>query len=166
MTTKRISWKRWKITDEGFAEYFWSRVAITKDKSECWEWQGTIEILGYGVIQVSGKYYKAHRLAWQLFHQRIPVLLILHSCDNKKCVNPNHLREGTQQDNMDDMVRRGRSHAPRNKGVVTAEIVKEIKRLRREKVFIDTIAEQLNIGRSLVGHISAGNTWKHVNIDG
>lgn len=65
--------------------------------------------LGYGQFGVGGKTQKAHRVSYSYFVGDVPKeRLVLHSCDNRSCVNPNHLRIGTQKDNMDDMVIRKR----------------------------------------------------------
>jgi hypothetical protein len=68
--------------------------------------------VGYGKMMVEpGFITEAHRAAYILVHGSIPAgLYILHSCDNKRCVNPNHLRAGTPVDNMRDMHQRGRDN--------------------------------------------------------
>lgn len=76
-------------------------------KDDCWEWLG--KVFGYGKFAIGSKYRRSHRLAYVLYVGAIPRgLFVLHSCDNRCCVNPNHLWVGTQQDNMDDMVTKGR----------------------------------------------------------
>lgn len=80
----------------------------TPDK--CLEWQLGRFNTGYGRFRYKGKQVATHRLAYELFHER-PIaegMHILHSCDNQKCVKPEHLREGTNQDNSDDKVSRNR----------------------------------------------------------
>lgn len=76
----------------------------------CWEWIGNKSQNGYG--QFSSRYFStlAHRASWEIFVGPIPDgLYICHRCDNKSCVNPEHLFLGTQHDNMLDMVQKGRS---------------------------------------------------------
>ena len=73
------------------------------DKSECWEWKGSIHSRGYGKFRYSDKTYKAHRVSYELYVGNIEEgLMICHKCHNKKCVNPNHLYAGTAQDNAND----------------------------------------------------------------
>lgn len=119
---------------------FWAKVQKS-DISMCWPWLGTIRGSietrgGYGVMTVGSrsdgtrKHAHVHRLAFELAHGRPPKGLVRHSCDNRICVNPSHLVEGTHADNMRDMVLRGRSkncgRAPKK---LTTKQVQEIRQL-------------------------------------
>ena len=76
----------------------------------CMEWQGHLDTCGYGSVHFLGKIKGLHRLIWELVKGIIPEgLQILHHCDNPPCINPNHLFLGTHQDNMADMVLKGRA---------------------------------------------------------
>ena len=67
---------------------------------QCWNWTGSGRER-YGTIRINGKTLSAHRVSYCLFVGPIPKnLMILHSCDNKSCVNPNHLSVGTHEENM------------------------------------------------------------------
>ena len=79
-----------------------------KIEGDCWLFTGG-RAHAYGVFWMGGKNHKAHRAAFELYNRRKPNGVILHSCDNPLCCNPAHLSEGTQLDNMVDMVRKGRS---------------------------------------------------------
>lgn len=77
--------------------------------SGCWEWTLAPLRSGYGRLTIGAGTVLAHRLSYQLNVGPIPDGMdILHSCDNRMCVNPEHLFPGTHRDNMDDMVRKGR----------------------------------------------------------
>lgn len=79
----------------------------------CWEWTGSLT-KGYGYIGINNctKNEYAHRLSWIMAYGEIPDKLhVLHKCDNSKCVNPDHLWIGTNKDNQQDMIRKGR-HNP------------------------------------------------------
>lgn len=88
-----------------------------KPRGECVEWAGLIQPNGYGRLHISNTNIGAHRLAWALANGRAPKrgLDICHSCDNRKCINPDHLFEGTRAKNMQDAISKGRMFAP-NRG--------------------------------------------------
>lgn len=76
----------------------------------CWEWQASI-CQGYGHFGLNYKIIKAHRFSYMIFIGELePDLDVMHSCDNRRCVNPFHLSKGTNADNMRDMVIKGRSN--------------------------------------------------------
>ena len=85
---------------------FWKKV----DKAfGCWLWTGSVHKSGYGQFRYMGKTQPAHRVSYELFVGPIPEGLdVLHSCDERRCVNPAHLRPGTDLDNSRDKVERGR----------------------------------------------------------
>src|SRR5690348_1346681 len=75
----------------------------------CWEFTGSLNNGGYGVIGFKGKVWLAHRLSYYFHNGEIPKgLLVCHKCDNRKCINPDHLFLGTYMDNYNDMVAKGR----------------------------------------------------------
>jgi hypothetical protein len=91
------------------ADRFWEKV----DKSgDCWEWTATIDKSGYGIVGMRPKNLKASRVAWMLTNGAIPDgLWVLHHCDNRRCVRPDHLFLGTNTDNQRDSVAKGRWRA-------------------------------------------------------
>lgn len=92
------------------AESFWAKVKKGVGPKQCWVWQGSRCRGGYAQIERDGKRILVHRYAYILTHGAVPDGLdVLHKCDNPPCVRPRHLFAGTHQDNMDDMVAKGRS---------------------------------------------------------
>jgi hypothetical protein len=91
---------------------FLSHIVGKFTKDECWEWDGAIfKGSGYGQFgSVKSGVFTAHRYSYQLFKGQIPDgMFVCHSCDNRKCFNPSHLWLGTPKDNVQDMVKKGRS---------------------------------------------------------
>lgn len=81
---------------------------LTSD-GDCLIWRGYTLPKGYGLISYQGKPMQTHRLAWKLaFGEIPPEMHVLHTCDNPPCCNPEHLFLGTNQDNIDDKMRKGR----------------------------------------------------------
>lgn len=102
---------------------FWRNVD-RRSGSECWPWTGSIGSGGYGAFSIRGKQLTASRRAYELTFGAIPEgLFVLHSCDNRPCCNPAHLRVGTHTDNMRDMVSRDRwrGRGARKTQVATSE---------------------------------------------
>ena len=96
-----------QYTNTTIEERFWKKV----DKTEtCWNWIGSKCNVGYGQFTKNSKHILAHRYSFELHNHRAiqDRMFILHSCDNPSCVNPEHLREGTAQENTDDMMIKGR----------------------------------------------------------
>lgn len=95
---------------KGLAEAF-ERLYIPEPNSGCWLWVGgTRDKRGYGNwIRQGFDTRSAHRISWMMHKGPIPDgLHVLHKCDVTLCVNPEHLFLGTNQDNIDDKVRKGR----------------------------------------------------------
>lgn len=85
-----------------------------KEVNGCWEWQGNINVNGYGHIEVKGKGMNAHRASWIAYNGDIESrTVVCHNCpngDNRRCVNPDHLFIGSHKDNTRDMVNKGRDN--------------------------------------------------------
>lgn len=138
------------------------REKVMVRESGCHEWTGRLQPNGYGQIHSGGKTVYAHRAAWELANGSLPDgAFILHSCDNRRCVNPEHLRLGTFQENMDDMTARKRqAHGERNAHAkLSAESVKAI---RAETGTHAEIAARHGVSQPLVSMIRSGRIWKHV----
>lgn len=150
---------------------FWSKVR-KGGPDECWEWTASLNTSGYGQIGWGGRRgrsERAHRVSYMLAHGLIPDgLCVMHSCDNRKCVNPNHLSLGTKADNNWDKVRKGRQGNTGPKGeqagnaVFTDELI--------VKVLLDDrphhlIAADYGVDRTAIGHIKTGKNWSHVRPD-
>lgn len=141
------------------------------DENGCWPWTGAIASTGYGVLNVDGKIVGAHRLAvYFMTGDPIPKgMQVMHTCDNRKCVNHNHLKIGTARDNMKDMIAKGRDRhdgfiGEAHPGAKLSESdVKEILRLLSTGMSQREAAERFNVSKSTVKKIRAGESWAHVS---
>lgn len=87
---------------------FWSKVNLQARIDVCWDWMGGNNGR-YGYFALARGMYKANRIAYSSFYKKDPSdMHVLHTCDNPKCCNPHHLFLGTHEDNMKDMVEKGR----------------------------------------------------------
>lgn len=95
---------------------FWNKVNKTES---CWLWNGATRGRGYGCLKVDGKVIDSHRQSYILTKGEIPEgLFVCHTCDNKLCVNPEHLFLGTRQDNIDDAQVKGLLARPHLRGLI------------------------------------------------
>lgn len=142
-------------------EFILSR-SMPEPNTGCWFWLGRVDEYGYGHWRAYPNAVKAHRLSYALFKGPIPPgMHVLHSCDQPGCVNPDHLRVGTAQDNSDDKVRRNRQMRGRGawKAKLTEEQVRSIYADKRQQ---KVIAAEYGVTENAVQAIRAGYNWKHV----
>jgi len=145
-------------------EYFWHFVDIKGD-DECWEWQANLCKDEYGKLRYSNKHQKAHRVAYQIYHNvyLVPEQLICHTCDNTKCCNPHHLFIGNNNDNMFDMVDKGRSlfgSKHHNTSLLESDVI-NIRSLTKSMSNVD-IAKIYNIKPYVISKIKRRITWTHI----
>ncbi|WAX26259.1 hypothetical protein [Ralstonia phage p2106] len=93
------------------------KAKVVVSDSGCWEWQASLSGRGYGLFWFEGKLWQAHRASYKIHHGD-PGEVVMHSCDNTRCVNPEHLESGTQVDNIADRDRKGRRHPNQRGGII------------------------------------------------
>jgi len=151
-------------TLERAQERFSSKVEYNQDG--CWLWLDHRDSTGRGKLKVGGRFYWASRLALIFSGQPIPQgLSVCHHCDNPSCVKPLHLYVGTQQDNMDDMVRRGRNHYNQEEknpqAVLTRREAEEIRTLYGDDGWSKKrLAGRFGVAKTTVHLILAKQTWR------
>jgi len=134
----------------------------------CLEWQGAKDNKGYGIFRIDGKNHQAHRVAYSFVHGEIPEgMKVLHNCDNRACISDEHLRLGTQQDNVSDMINKGRwnfrGNACRLSKLTELQVQTILLRLRNgEKQ--ETIANDFGVTRQAISDIKRKITWKHAKL--
>ena len=150
---------------------FWSKV---RKSEQCWEWVGAKYPSGYGALGVGSRsdgtrtLMAAHRISWILKHGDIPTKLwVLHHCDNKSCVRPDHLFLGDAFDNMRDMTNKGRNKclvgAAHCSAKLTEKDVKEIRgKYSRKAANGKELAAEYGVSNVMIYRIVKFLNWKHI----
>jgi len=140
---------------------------IPEPNSGCWLWTGMLQDRGYGHFCFQQKTVRAHRAAWEMFCGPIPSgQHVLHRCDNRACVNPDHLFLGTHGDNMRDRNSKGRARGPRGEAASQAKLTREdVVGIRYgAKIGLETamLAEVYGVNKSTIQRIVSRKLWDHV----
>ncbi len=120
---------------------------------------------GYPAIRENGKMHKLSRWVYENFKGKIPKnLIVRHTCDNKLCVNKDHLILGSHQDNSNDAVIR--NLFPKNEdhhnSKLTKKLVKQIKKALKSGLSQRNIAKEYNVSQVAISLINRGITWRNV----
>lgn len=153
--------KRKRSMDECLVDFLNS---IKPKPSGCWEWVGA-KAVGYGIFYFMGRNIGAHRLAklLSLGLNRL-VGFVCHKCDNRACVNPDHLFEGTVFDNNWDAIKKGRVRHPGPRKI-TADKVREIRAVYASgRHTYKTLAMRFKLPQTSI--CSALNKWKTLDLYG
>ena len=165
------------VKDEKLLKRFWKKVD-KKGPNDCWEWTAAKLQDGYGKIRISEKMIRSHRFSYELHKGKIPEgLYVLHSCHNPSCVNPNHLRLGTHQDNMDDKINAGRDvnlKGEKHGKSLLAEteanaVIEMLKRFpptrKRNKLSFGInsfLGRWFGVSHATISCIGTGRSWQHL----
>ena len=123
----------------------------------CWLWRLALYHNGYGRFSIGKKRVRAHRTAWELLRGPIPDdKQVLHHCDVRCCVNPDHLYLGTPQDNTDDRITRGRA---RHNWRLTHE---QVRAIRADQRSYSKIAHDYGVLKGVITTIKNNRTYRHV----
>lgn len=178
--------KSYKLTDNQLERFLY----YIEKTSSCWIWTGDKTVSGYGSFHVYKNKvhikYGAHRLSWALHHNQNPgKFFICHRCDNPICVNPEHLFAGTQQDNVNDMLSKGRGIMQRDPDrlknflklhsnrrargdahpgtKLTTVDVENIRALFEFGVPAKTLAKDFGVSKNTIWRVANGTTWGHIS---
>lgn len=144
--------------------HFWRNVDKTSSERGCWLYTSTISFEGYGYVNIGAgvkrQQWQAHRYAWSLLKGAIPEgAFVLHTCDVRHCVNPEHLYLGDHKANARDRIVRRRDTG----ATLSYEKVQEVRKLLAEgKLFNYQIAEMMGCSPSVITGIRTGRTFRYV----
>jgi hypothetical protein len=148
---------------------FWSKVAFTANANKCWEWKAGLRKDGYAQFRMGGAkgtMLKAHRVAYELTHNASPGdLYVCHSCDNRKCVNPNHLFLGTDEDNKQDMMNKGRQSKGEKQGrhKLSLDQVILIRQLSaNEGISNAQLGRQFGVTKGAIRAVIVRDSWRNL----
>lgn len=170
MTTSRGIAKpvkvRWRTSYKEGRAYIEDQVI--KVESGCWEWPGR-----YGggrrrpTTSVGNRPIMLNRFVWETYRGKIPEgMNVLHTCDNPKCVNPEHLWLGTQQDNIHDMMEKGRGQKGLRRPKLTpADVVMMKERFNAGGCTYRGLAREYGVDVRWMRRIMQGEKWKGVGED-
>ena len=152
-------------------EKFLKNVIIDNDTG-CWNFAGALRPDGYGSFCLNKKQHNAHRASWILFMGDIPNcadrfgLCVCHACDNRKCVNVEHLFLGTHRANSRDMVVKNRSAKGEKHGrsKLKEDEVKIIIRSYNNGIPKSKLASIFNVSQDTIYNIMSMKTWAHIKM--
>lgn len=149
--------------DNTYEKKFWRRV-VKNSNNKCWGWKRSTDKFGYAHIEVDRLEKYAHRISWEIHFGEIPEgMFVCHTCDNPSCTNPNHLFLGTYNDNIQDMIKKGRNSRgeKRYNAKLTEKQVLKIRSLGNNSSKLHReIAEIYGISQSRVTEIINRKAWK------
>jgi hypothetical protein len=157
-------------------DFFWSKV--DRNGSNCWLWKCGHFGTGYGAFKIGKKNYGAHVIAFLVSGGKLTEEKnhVLHSCNNRGCVNPAHLRAGSQQDNVDDAMKNGnhgldltsfpRKRARGTKHGMAILTDAKVRSIRSEyepyKMTRNMLSRKYGVSTATIQLILARKLWKHV----
>lgn len=151
-------------------DLFWQKVD-KNGPNGCWVWMASRKERGYGQYLVGTKMHRAHRLAWTLCGRELPErpLGLAHRCDNRVCVNPEHLFVATHAENMADMARKmrgGQTGEKNSHAKLTEDQVRTIRAEYKKTTPYSgngaDLARRFNISRTVIYGIASGRLWRYV----
>jgi hypothetical protein len=134
--------------------------SIPEPNTGCWLWMHGIGGPGYGMIWDGKKTSTAHRSMFAAVNGPIPPKMdVCHRCDNRACINPDHLFLGTRADNVRDMDRKGRR---KNTTILTPTQVRDIRAAAARGERTMDLAARYGVSEPTISSIKSRTNWKHL----
>lgn len=134
-------------------------LAETTKQGDCLIWTKAKGANGYGYIRNDRKIIAVHKAVAEIKYGQIPNgHVVMHSCDNRACINPDHLLIGTQKDNLHDMWAKNRAH----NGVLSPEQIKNIKERfqpRHPQNGARALAREFGVTHQAISKVVRGKSW-------
>jgi hypothetical protein len=161
--------RRWvfRRTEAELINDFWKKIKKGGD-SECWNWTASKTKDGYGRFRNGPVMVLAHRFSFALKNGEIPSgILVCHKCDNAKCCNPSHLFLGTNKDNCDDKIRKGRSNPAFGVRCSLAKLnnkkVQEIRDASKNmNITYKELSKIFKVSTTTIANVIKRRTWRHI----
>lgn len=133
----------------------------------CWLWTGYVNTSGYGSLTVKGTPVGAHRLSFMLFKGEVPDgKVVCHTCDVRTCVNPEHLWLGSNRENLDDMLAKGRqSRVPGEQNGMSKLTEDQVRAIRQEHIDGATkasLCRKYEVSSSTMDRLIKRQSWAHI----
>lgn len=142
-------------------------VDIPTNIKKCIIWKGAVNNKGYGVVNYKGKYWLVHRLIYTLHNPEIDInrMLVLHKCDIRNCINPNHLFIGTAKDNTNDMIDKDRMKHANGENAGKSKLTwKKVEKIRnkhgKKHVTTKKLSEKYGVSCMSIRNIVNKKTWR------
>ena len=153
------------VVTDAIKRRFWDGVAIG-EPTECWPWKRCYRN-GYGAAKVDGRVHSAHRVAFVLTNGEPEAdKLITHTCDNRSCCNPAHLKAGTPEENNREARDRSRIDRPHGEqcynAVLNEQLVTQIWLHRKEGLGARRISKLIPIKEKAISDVLVGRCWNHL----
>jgi hypothetical protein len=159
------------LTDapDSLRDRFWSKVDV-RGPNQCWEWASYRTQFGYGLFMISKGVQRVASRVSLAFVAAIPAgQVACHTCDNPPCVNPRHLFLGTQADNANDCISKGRANRSRGEGHLSARLTEvQVAQIRATPQYYginEDLAKVFGVSAKTIARIRSGDIWKHISTE-
>lgn len=136
---------------------------VVDENTGCWNWIGSVSTGGYGKFAINKSWIEAHKFSYEYYiGNRIKGLCICHSCNNRKCCNPSHLRQDTHKSNSIDMAISGNQWQQ----LLSVDQVVEIKKELLNPYYgqCKDLGNIYNVKPNVISLIKRGRNWAHIAI--